>query len=109
MATYKQYPGKQVIGLSLSLCIEEMVRKNIFLSGVKKIIAATNAPDESSFVGQLKTYAKSYWTEFPQEASDLAMKMYSLGRIEQPRTQGKPVHSISNGKWVDSESDIKVW
>lgn len=110
MATFHNFQsGKTLIGLSLSLCVAEMVRNNISDKDIIKIVANTNAPDKKTFEEVLKEYTKVYWVEFPRKAKALARRLYKGGKIEQPRTEGKPTHTIVNGKWVESEADIEVW
>jgi hypothetical protein len=106
MAHYRTCEKSGLIGLSLSLCISEMVRESIGEDDVQKIIAATNAPTLKDFQEILDRYAETYWEEYPEEAKALAASMMVHGKIEQPRTEGKPYPYIYNGKWVDSEEDI---
>ena len=106
MATYRKNEKKGLIGLSLSFCIGEMVRRNITEDEVQKIVAGTNAPDRNVFRDFCLQYANSYWDDCPEKAIDLALSMYDNGKIEQPRCEGKPCHTIANGYWADTEDDI---
>jgi hypothetical protein len=106
MATYRKNEKKGLIGLSLSFCVGEMVRNNISEGDVQKIVTSTRAPDRDIFLDVCNKYAKSYWNDCAGKAIALAMSMYDNGKIEQPRCEGKPCHTICNGHWADDESDI---
>lgn len=110
MATYRSFEKSGLIGLSLSLCIAEMVRDHISKEDVVKIVAATSFSNLEEFESNVVPhYNRCHWHGIEQEAHDLAIAMYNDGKIEQPRLEGKPVHAIYDGKWVDSESDMIEW
>ena len=100
--------GKGKIGLSLSMCISEMVRENIDYSKVEKIISGTSAHDKQEFLDILEHYGKTCWKGFEQKATILAWRFWQDGKIEQPRLTTGAYYSIADGKWTDDASKLKI-
>ena len=107
MPIYRTFQvGNLMIGLSLSMCIADMIRNNIRMEDVKKIVAATNAPDEQTFDQVLDSYSETYWADFSEPAKKLARRLYKAGKIEQPRIKGQKYPATGEGIWVERESDM---
>jgi len=90
------------VGLSLSLCVRDILRGKIKEEEVKEIIANTNASPEQ-WEGLLRDYKESYWQENPDEGEAIARRLYEAGKIKQPRQEGRAAHSIAAGHWIEAD------
>lgn len=97
-----------IIGLSLSRCIREILRGNVFVEDVAKIIAGTHAPTLDAFRRLVvEPYKKKYWQDDPVEAERIVMQLYRDGKIHQPRLKNNAHYpTLIRGIWVQSESQI---
>lgn len=98
-----------MIGLSLSRCIDEVLRGNIFIEDVDKIITGTCAPTLDAFRRLVvEPYKKKCWQEDPVQAESIAMRLYHDGKIYQPRLKNNAhFPKLTHGIWVRSESQIR--
>jgi hypothetical protein len=87
-------------GLSLSLCIRDIVDGLVPLNQVDKIIAATKAPTPEVWDKVIASYKKTYWSEKPEECEQLARQFIAAGKVEQPRLQGEEARNIVAGHWL---------
>ena len=94
------------IGLSLSFCISDILRGDVKEAEVEKIITSTSCKNDSEFAVVVDYYCRNYstWRKNQQEASRLAWKFWTEGKIEQPRlTENKDSHpGINDGNWIES-------
>jgi len=95
------------VGLSLSLCVRDILRGKIKEEEVKEIIAGTNASPEQ-WDGLMKNYKESYWRENPEEGEAIARRLLDAGKIRQPRQEGKAAHNIASGHWIEAE-EVADW
>ena len=111
-----------LIGLSLSFCIEDLVRRRFDYWQVSKIVAGTDASNDQEWTELLEMYKKDHWskwypkdvTEWPRltdRALKIANRFWAEGKLEQPRLiSGKaPSWHGYKDRWVKSESEIKWW
>jgi hypothetical protein len=101
------------IGLSLSFCVQDILRGKVKLEDVSKIIASTKVsrPQHSTLAvwdEVLDRYAETYWAENPDEGERIARQLIEEGRVFQPRLENGKHPYIGEGHWVESESEI-VW
>lgn len=101
-------PEGKKVGLSLSFCVQQIARGEISVADIDKIYAATNAPDEATWQTLMESYSKSYWSDNPELAVEIATALKNLGKIVQPRTEGKSSHSVADGSWIMA-SDEDRW
>jgi hypothetical protein len=87
-----------MIGLSLSLCIKEIVTGKVKEEDVERLITGTKCPDLETFKYVLDEYSKTYWKEHP-EAVDIAMRFWLSGKIDQPRVRDEEPPEIWSGCW----------
>ena len=87
-----------MIGLSLSFCVKDIASGKVKEEDVEKIVASTAFCTPDDFEEVLRLYQSVYWRDLPV-ATSIARRLYTQGKIEQPRLQGKPVHSIVGGYW----------
>lgn len=90
-------------GLSLSLCIRDIIEKRVPLEQVLKIVARTAARNEEDWIFVIRDYGEDFWGANPEEAARIAWELIRSGRVEQPSLQGKSVHSIEDGHWLDEK------
>lgn len=91
--------GPQLIGYSLSFCVGDILRGDVCEKEVTRIITQTCAVTVESFEMLLEFYALSYWTENPDEGKAIARRLYTEGKIDQPRLRGEDLMRVSNGHW----------
>ena len=99
---------KKLIGLSLSLCIKDIVTYGeIKPEMVEALITGTRMMNDYDLEHVIGTYENLYWSANPQAGADLARRFWREGRIHQPRTVGKHPFNISDGRywrtWDDPE------
>lgn len=91
-----------MIGLSLSLCVAEMLNDRVRLEEVTLIRANTLARDEHEWAYVIDQYCSSYWRRDPARAREIVRVLRETNRIEQPRLTGDPFarHGINGGIWI---------
>lgn len=98
-----------MIGLSLSLCISDILRGCVLENDVERIISATRFPDTPGLEVVIAQYQKTYWMHDPERGATLARKFYKSGIIDQPRLRNEPVMLIAMGHWAKDEQDVANW
>jgi hypothetical protein len=93
-------PDGQLIGLSLSLCVRDMIVHNIPVDRVSRITTGTAAPDEETFLRVVNDYAKSIWRKDRVRGIAIALDLWNAGKIDQPRLRGEPCYSLLRSIWV---------
>lgn len=78
----------KLVGLSLSMCVSDLVNGIVKIEDVDYIIAATRVEDEAEFSLLINHYAKTYWGKWPYKAAMFAWELWNSERIDQPRTYG---------------------
>lgn len=98
-----------LIGLSLSLCVIDIMKGLVQEEEVGKIIAGTAADTPEAWEKVLQDYSKIYWRKSPEQGEAIARRLIEAGKIEQPRITQFRCPSIANRiLWVQDESEI-VW
>jgi hypothetical protein len=81
-----RFPGDtKVIGLSLSICIQHILRGLVPLERLHSITSLTAVPNDAAFEGLLDYYSDGYWYDDPVRAREIATTLWKEGRITQPR------------------------
>ena len=98
-----------MIGLSLSSCVLDILRGEVQLGEVSKIIAGTKISNDDEWRYVMEKYSKTYWYKDPEKAVRIAEQLRDQGKIEQPRVRGDnpPNLGMTGDHWVKSESEIK--
>jgi hypothetical protein len=92
--------GKYV-GLSLSFCVRDIVLGYVPLNAVEKVIAGTAAENESGWQHVLAVYSETYWSQYSEQAREVARNLINSQRIEQPRlTDPMWEQKLHRGHWV---------
>lgn len=95
-----------MIGLSVSLCIKDILDGKVQIKEVKKIIGSTRCETTKDWEKVLDTYYFCYWNDYPKSQC-LEVFNLLLPIIEQPRlTSNKYPQIAITGRWVNSEEEI---
>ena len=97
-----------VIGLSLSLCIKDLISRKKQLSDVEMIITRTACENEEDWKSLIAEYKELHWQENPGMAERLVRLLIAKRKIQQPRLQKKHIPCIDSGHWVNNRSEI-IW
>lgn len=97
------------IGLSLSFCISDLLKKGEGAQGYDAIVSCTNfdTPEQA-----FDAYYQNYWCDHePEMVKALLHDIW--GSLVQPRRMGGFMksysHNISAGHWVEVESMLELW
>jgi hypothetical protein len=91
-----------MIGLSLSLCVRDLLEGKVRLEDVELVIAGTRAMTMSQFDDMLESYTKDYWRGDPC-GKFIARYLFEKGKLFQPREFNPDAElSIAYGYWVRS-------
>ena len=89
------------IGLSLSMCIRDILSGEVRLEDVMLIRSNTAARDQYDWERVFNSYSKTYWRQDPVRAGRILTLLLAANIIEQPRlTDPNYSHSITDGWWV---------
>lgn len=80
-----------MIGLSLSLCIQDILEGRVEVNDVEKIISRTCARTDEDWQLLEDHYSKSYWRVAPEAGLALLAYFRIEGKLDQPRLRDDPV------------------
>jgi hypothetical protein len=93
------------IGLSLSLCIREIIQGKVLVEDVVVIISNTAWQDDATWAKGLERYKTEYWQRDPAKAISIVRRLRRYGLIIQPRLRNPHVdHTTSNDIWIELEN-----
>lgn len=95
------------IGLSISFCVRDIAWGQVQLDQVAKIVAGTNCECDAHWDELIARYKDIYWRGHESQCEQILRDLLASGRIEQPRVVSKRCPCISQGHWVDDESQIQ--
>lgn len=98
----KKFTFTSLVGLSLSFCVQDIIRGKVSESDVDYIEAGTACETNADWEVMLTTYCECYWSSSPQQARDIVSRLRDAGKIQQPRLLDMPVTKITHGHWVVS-------
>lgn len=90
-------------GLSLSLCVAEIIADRVRVEDVDVIVAATQAHTEADWRWVTDQYCRSYWRADPQRARRVVQLLRDADRIRQPRVEGGEHPGVSQGIWQEPQ------
>ena len=93
--------SEHLIGLSLSFCIQDMIKDTIRYSSVKCIVSGTKIMNEGDLEQILDRYCEVYWKDNPIAARNMLFALWREGKIIQPRVLGLKPLNISAGHWYE--------
>jgi hypothetical protein len=90
------------IGLSVSLCISDMIAGRVALDDVACLIGSTRAVTPEDWEELIASYSRTYWVDDPAQAVAYLVALRDSGRLVQPRTNGQPPPWCLRGScWLD--------
>jgi len=101
-----------MIGLSVSLCIKDIIEGKARLKDVEKIIGRTAAVTPADWNGVIEEYREYFWDADPERGEQILRELLQAGKIEQPYLTSCQVPSLFAGDgtpkrwWVDTEAEI---
>lgn len=97
-----------MIGLSVSRCVAAIARGEVEIEEVEKIVGSTTVPHQIAWALVARRYCDHEWKDFPDQATDILLRLLREGKIEQPRiTAGRRPVIVNDQIWVGSESEIQ--
>lgn len=88
-------------GLSLSLCIADILRGLVPELDVDFMLIGTTNDDDEAWLKKMDFCKKNYWQEWPEEAALVAHRLRESGRIKAiDECQFWGVHSVVDGHWL---------
>ncbi len=91
-----------LIGLSVSSCIRDIANGLVNENEVAYIIGGTKFRDDDEFEDAcVDHYAKLYWRDNASMAVGIAARLWSEGRIMQPRLLDQPMLVVTGGTWLE--------
>lgn len=101
---FEPMPDRMNIGLSLSMCIKDLVDRRITTDKVACIISGTSAHTDEQWEYVLKFYSTHHWLRHPKQAAYFADHLRKLGLIIQPRQRCDTcTYNIAEGHWLVQE------
>lgn len=96
------YSYGRKIGTSLAFCVRDIVEGRCKIEEVRVIIAGTDfkSPEEV-----IEKYKRTYWGRFP-EAADVCKKLWSSGKIFQPRLESPTAVLYIKDQWYYSMEEL---
>ena len=92
--------ARNLVGLSLSFCVKDIMRGKTTEEEVTTIISGIDAPTDEIWQSVMESYCRHYWYEYPEEAVAVATRLRDAGKIQQPRTLGQEAPTIVRGPWL---------
>ena len=95
------------IGLSVSLCIADILRGRVQEDDVYAIVAGTCVRD-GDWSSVLRSYGRDYWMlaafDGYNKGAAVFRRLLDSGRIVQPRVNDQAPPTLTNGIWLDVPS-----
>ena len=89
-----------MIGLSVSLCIADIVNGRIDEADVEFIVAGTKCERPEHWEDVIDAYRQQWWSRHPARAEAILRRFLEEGRIIQPRVIGKRPPKSDRGHWT---------
>lgn len=94
------------IGLSLSLCIKDIIEGRVNQRDVAVIVAGTHATTDAQWDSLIRSYQYDYWQANPKLGAALTHVLRERGQIVQPRANDQnPISLVlrarNEGHWLD--------
>lgn len=89
-----------MVGLSLAICVADIMRFCVPLDRISKIVAGTKAITEADWQEIMRWNRAHYWQDNPEEGERIARELIAQGKVEQPRLHYFSRYpSIKDGCW----------
>lgn len=94
-----------MVGLSLSLCISDIIEGRVKEEDVSCIITGTRARTLEDWASIARSYNWIYWRNSPDQATAIMYRLISIGKVWQPRLAGWAPPFIGDGIWIEEGED----
>ncbi|MBU0978490.1 hypothetical protein KKF92_01540 [Patescibacteria group bacterium] len=109
----KETPSNaQVVGLSLSFCVRDIMDGEVQEQDVIQIISSTYARSPQEWDEVIARYKQNYWHVDPTKGEEICRRLLVAGKILQPRVEGHegPLgHQIDQGFYWLSADQVAEW
>jgi hypothetical protein len=100
-----------MIGISVSFCVQDILRGKVGIEQVEKIIAGTSCRNSAEWNSCIELYRSHYWQDDPEKGEQIFRQLLAEGKIFQPclKTRKVPLLATDHGiiHWVKAESEIR--
>ena len=101
--TFDTSKHPNLVGLSLSLCIKDVIQGKVSVEQIDSIIANTKCETEAHWNEVFEIYCRLYWEADPERAVRIVRTLVKLGKIEQPRIKDNFHHHFYPYHWQPKE------
>ena len=98
------------VGLSLSLCVKDIVEGKVDALDVHLIVASTFVKTPREWDRVIEHYTAAFWQADPKRAAGIVRALLKWDCIRQPRLEHQPsqIPAYENGQhWVDNLSEVR--
>lgn len=88
-----------LVGLSLSLCVADIIADRVRIEDVGVIHASTRAASQQDWDEVVTSYSRTYWRRDPLRARRIVDLLRAAGRIHQHRVTGGEHPGLHGGIW----------
>ena len=99
---------ERVAGLSLSICVNDIIHEQVDLATVDGIVTASAARTPEELDALLTDYREIYWRDDPDAAEEIVRSMLARNQIFQPRLEGKPAPRPIPRHWFTPDGDWRA-
>jgi len=90
-----------IIGLSLSLCVRDILDGKYEINEIKTIITGTRGQDQDDWDSIMEVYGRTHWHQHaPEKYRNVCMQLLLAGKIDQPRTRNEAPPERIHGHWL---------
>ena len=90
------------IGLSVSLCITDIIEGRVAIQDVAMIIAGTNC--QGDWESLLKNYSETYWCGKEKKAREILFSLVAKNKIVEPRALDWPAPAFYSSYWLEADA-----
>ena len=98
-----------MIGLSVSLCVKDVIEGKMAIGDVEKIISRTACETTDAWDEVIARYKARFWHHAPEKAETIIRRLIADGKVSQPRLAADEkmpdLHAVG-GHWVKSEEEV---
>lgn len=94
------------IGLSLSFCVNDIIRGDVDIDEVACIMSSTKASTKEEWKNVLLDYEKYYWHGHEKEARAIIRQLLRSKRLVFPRLSINRYPMIYDGHWITQQDNV---
>lgn len=95
------------VGLSLSFCIQDIIKGKAHLDEVEFIMAGTKIRNLDDVEKIAELYSEVYWVDDPITATGIFFWMWFNNKIFQPRLEGLDAPMLTDGHWLQDGGTLQ--